>query len=127
MHLTARDGVASLFVAAAAVLFGLWTSGAAMAGVSVRVMTVIVFALGYLGCLADQRQMALVYGAGGQARAAPLGYVVLSSALGGLALVAGIIALVTASHVMLATLCATVVALWLLATVRHAMAATVRG
>lgn len=126
MRLTSRDGVATVFVVAAAVLFGLWATGAAMSGTSVRVMTIVVFALGYAGCLADQRQMAQVYGAKGAAKAAPLGYVLVSSAIGGLALVTGIIALVTASEAMLATLMVAVVALWLLATARHALTSPTR-
>lgn len=122
MRLTARDGIATLFVVAAAVMFALWGTGAAMAGMSVRVMTLVVFALGFAACLTDQRQMGVVYGAGKRSKAAPLNYVLASSAIGGLALVAGIIAMVTGSAVMLATLLAAVVALWLLATAWHALA-----
>lgn len=83
MRLTARDGIATLFVAAAAVVFILWTTGAAMAGLSTRVITVVVFALGWFACIADQRAMAAVYGANGGRRSAPLGYVVLTVACPG--------------------------------------------
>ncbi len=122
MRFTSRDGIATLFVVVAAAMFGLWVSGTAMTGISTRVMTVVVFALGWAACMADQRQMAAVYGADRSARAAPIGYVVTSSVLGGLALVTGIFALVTASELALAVLATAMVALWLLATARHALA-----
>ena len=71
MRLTWRDGLATLLVAAAAVLYALWAGGALIPGVSTRWMTVIAFAL--------------------------------------------------ASEAMLATLVAAMIALWLIATARHAL------
>ena len=47
MRLTWRDGLATLLVAAAAVLYALWAANALMPGVSTRWMTVIAFALGF--------------------------------------------------------------------------------
>jgi hypothetical protein len=121
MRLTWRDALATLFVVAAAALYGLWQAGAVAVGVSTRVLGAVVFGLGWAGCMSDQREMASVYGAGGHRRA-PMAYAVLASLLGVVALAAGIMTLVSVSEAMLAILVAATVALWLLATVRHAMA-----
>jgi len=53
MRLTWRDGMATLFVAAAVVVFALWQSETAMTEMSTRAMAVVVFALGWLGCTSD--------------------------------------------------------------------------
>ena len=121
MRLTWRDGVASLFVAAAAVLYGLWLTGTAMTGTSIRVLGAVVFAFGWLACTSNAAEMAVVYGAGCN-RHAPMAYVVPASLIGGVALVAGVMTLVTASEAMLAILVAATVALWAMSTVRHAIA-----
>jgi hypothetical protein len=63
MRLSWRDGLATLLVAAAAVLYALWAADALMPGVSTRWMTVITFALGVAACTANQRQLGEVYGA----------------------------------------------------------------
>ena len=123
MRLTCRDGPATVFVAAAAAIYIAWVTGAAMTGWSVRVTAAVVFALGFAACLTDQKQMAVVYRATGEGPRPPMAYVVLISALGGLALVAGVIALVTGSAAMLAMLTASMAGLWVLATARHALAA----
>jgi hypothetical protein len=64
--------------------------------------------------------MASVYGAEGQRRAAPIGYVVVMSLLGATALIAGVLTLAAGSEAMLATLAGAMLALWVLATIRHA-------
>jgi hypothetical protein len=121
MRLTWRDGLATLLVAAAAVLYALWAADALMAGVSTRWMTVIAFALGMAACTANQRELGEVYGATGEGRRPPGLYIVLATALGVVMLAAGILAFVLASEAMLATLVAGMVALWLIATSRHAL------
>jgi hypothetical protein len=63
MRLTIRDGVATLLVATATVVYILWVTGAAMAGWSARLTAAVVFALGFAACVTDQKQMAVVYGA----------------------------------------------------------------
>ena len=120
MRLTWRDGLATLLVAAAAVLYALWAADALMAGVSIRWMTVIAFALGMAACTANQRELGEVYGAREGPRPSGL-YVALATALGVVMLVAGILAFVLASEAMLATLVAAMIALWLIATGRHAL------
>jgi hypothetical protein len=120
MRLTWRDGTATLLVAAAAVLYALWATNALMAGVSTRWMTVIAFALGMAACTANQRELGEVYGAREGRRPSGL-YIALATALGVVMLVVGILAFVLASEAMLATLVAAMIALWLIATARHAL------
>ena len=122
MRLTIRDGLATLFVAAAALVYVPWVTGAAMTGWSVRVTAAVVFGLGWAACLTDQKQMAAVYGATRGGPRPPAAYVVPVSVIGALALASGVIALVTGSTAMLATLAASVAALWVLATARHTLA-----
>jgi hypothetical protein len=121
MRLTIRDGLATVFVAAAAAVYILWVTGAAMTGWSVRVTAAVVFVLGFAACVTDQKQMAAVYGASGEGPRPPTPYVVLASAIGALALVCGVMALVTSSAAMLATLAASMAGLWLAATARHVL------
>jgi len=122
MRLTIRDGLATLFVAAAAAAYVPWVTQTAMTGWSVRVTAAVVFGLGWAACLTDQKQMAVIYGASRAGPRPPAAYVVLVSAIGALALVTGVIALVTGSAAMLATLAASMAGLWVIATARHALA-----
>lgn len=69
--------------------------------------------------MSDRAEMAVVYGVGGRRRA-PMTYVVVASLLGFVALVAGIITLVSANETTLAILVATTVTLWAMSTARHA-------
>jgi hypothetical protein len=121
MRLTIRDGLATAVVAAAAAVYLLWVTGAAMTGWSVRVAAAVVFALGFAACVIDQNQMAVVYGATRDGRRPPAAYIVLASAIGALALLAGVLALVTGSTAMLTVLAASVGGLWVIATARHAL------
>jgi hypothetical protein len=125
MRLTWRDGMATLFVAAAVVVFALWRTDTAMTEMSTRVMAVMVFALGWLGCTSDAKRMSSVYTPGAEDRPSTP-YTVLVSLLGLAALVAGIWAIVAASETMLAVLIGAMVALWLVTTVRHAVVAAPR-
>ncbi len=119
MRLTWRDGLATLLVAAATLLFVLWTTGTALAGTSTRAVGAIVLALGFVGCTSDRAEMAGVYGADGRHRA-PMGYVVVASVLGTVALVAAVLAVAVGSEAMLATLVGAMIALWTMTTIRHA-------
>ena len=121
MRLTWRDGLTTLLVTAAAVLYALWAADALMPGVSIRWMTVIAFGLGVAACTANQRQLGELYGATRDAPRPSGFYVALATALGIVMLVAGILAFVLASEAMLAAVVATMVALWLIATGRHAL------
>ena len=121
MRLTIRDGLAALFVAAAAAVYIPWVTGAALTGWSVRVTAAVVFGLGWAACLTDQKQMAVVYGAARGGPRPSAAYAVLVSAIGALALVTGVVALVAGSAAMLATLAASMAGLWVIATARHTL------
>ena len=104
MSLTWKDGLATALVGAAAALYLLWVSDTTVAGLTgIRALTVAVFALGVGGCYAARSEMAAVYGAGGGPRP-PLLYVVLATILGGVTLVAGIVAFAGGGEAALATL-----------------------
>lgn len=121
MRLSIRDGLATVLVAAAAAVYLPWVTGAAMTAWSARTVAAVVFALGFVACLTDQKEMAVVYGASREGPRPSTAYVVLVSAIGALALAAGVIAMATGSAAMLATLAASMGGLWLIATVRHAL------
>jgi hypothetical protein len=121
MSLSWKDGLATAFVGAAVVLYMLSHDGTTIAGLSgPRALTVAIFGLGIGGCDTAKSHMQAVYGVGGGPRP-PLLYVVLVSALGGVTLVAGIVAIAGGGDAALATLTAAMVALWALATIRHSM------
>ena len=122
MRLTWRDGLATLLVAAAIMLYALWATGAAIESVSTRWMTVITFALGMAACTTNQGELGEIYTPAPGVPRPPAAYVTLATALGIVMLVAGIIAFVLASEMMLATLAVAMAGLWLLATGRHALA-----
>ena len=96
---------------------------AVMPGVSTRWMTVIAFALGMAACTANQRELGEVYGATREGPRVSGLYIALATVLGIVMLAAGILAFVLASKAMLATLVVAMVALWLIATGRHALTA----
>jgi hypothetical protein len=121
MRLTWRDGLTTLLVTAAAVLYALWAADALMPGVSTRWMTVIAFALGMAACTANQQQLGEAYGATRDGPRPSGPYIVLATALGIVMLVAGVLAFVLASETMLVTVVAAMVALWFIATGRHAL------
>lgn len=119
MSLTWKDGLATVFVGAGAVLYVLHLGGTAVAGLSgPQALSMAVFALGVAACYTTKSQMAQMYGVGDRPRP-PLAYVVLASVLGSVMLVAGIIAVVTGLTWALTTLLLAMVTLWALATIRH--------
>jgi hypothetical protein len=118
MRITWKDGLATLFVLVSAGLYGLWVSGVAAQGMGVRALAVVVFALGFAGCVSASSEMAEVFKAGAD-RTVPLGYQVLASLVGAVALVSGVLAMIRGSEPMLAAMVVATVALWLAATVRH--------
>jgi len=62
MRLTWKDGLASLFVGAAVVLYSLWLTETAVPDMSTRALALVVFGLGWAACTSNQAQMAIVYG-----------------------------------------------------------------
>jgi hypothetical protein len=121
MSLTWKDARTTLFVAGAVTVYALAVTGTAFQGMSIRVVTAIVFGLGIAACMSNGDQVAGVY-APGPERRVPMAYVVIVSTLGAAAIGAGVIAIVAANEAMLATLVAAVTALWVISTVRHAIA-----
>jgi hypothetical protein len=119
MRLTWKDALATVFVGAAAVLYVLWAGGATVAEPwAPRALGVAILGLGVGACYTAKSHMETVYGVNGGPRP-PLFYVVLVSVLGGVTLVAGIVAIATGGAAALATLTGAMVALWALATIRH--------
>jgi len=118
MRLTWRDASATLFVAAAVLLYALSVTGTAAGGWSTRTVGAVVFALGWLACMSADVET--VYARGEGARAARA-YAVAVSLLGAVALVAGVVTLVAASGAALAALVVAMAMLWALSTVRHAV------
>ncbi len=124
MSFTWKDGLATVFVGAAGVLYLLWAGGTTVSGLSgPRALTVVIFGLGVGGCYTAKSHMETVYGVGGRTRP-PLYYVVLASGLGAVALVAGVVAFASGGDAALATMTGAMVALWALATIRHSMSRT---
>jgi hypothetical protein len=118
MRLTWKDGLATVFVGLAVVLFVVWSAGAAVSGISGRGLVVAILLLGIAGCYTARSQFETFYGVNGTTRAT-LAYVVLVSVVGALATVAGIVAVIGGGTVAVTTLLLAMVVMWILATVRH--------
>jgi hypothetical protein len=115
MNLTWRDGIATVLVAAAAVVYGLWILGM-VDGLTAEAVAVIVLGLGFLAsALAVVPGFATLMG-GSKA------YMATASILGVAALVGGILTIVNGTEETLAVLVLSTLVLWGLATVRHATA-----
>lgn len=117
MQLTWRDGLATGFVFAGALLYGLWLTGVVPA--ESELIAAVVLALGLAASVT-----AVVYGVGAGLLRAPKVYLVVASLIGVAASVAGGIAVATGDEAMLATLVTATVLMWLLSTIRHATAQT---
>ena len=115
MRLTWKDAVSTVFMAAIVVIYVAFLNSTTEWLISsARGTAAAVLVLGIVGgcgmsAAAEQYQ-------GQRARA----YTSFASVLGATALVAGVIALITASTVALAILVVATLALWLVATARHA-------
>ncbi|HEX6074837.1 MAG TPA: hypothetical protein VFZ32_06180 [Micromonosporaceae bacterium] len=113
MRLTWRDGIATLATAAAVVFYGLWLTDTMAPNLSTRMAALVVFILGFAGCPTAASDLYT------RESRVPLWYTVAFSVVGFVALVAGVISVVFASEVMLATLVFAMVALWFAATLRR--------
>lgn len=120
-RLTFKDALATLFTLAAVLVYVLWATETAFTDTGTRTIALTVFALGFAGCMSNERSMASMY-AGGSDRTVSMTYVVTSTLIGFLALVAGLAAMLTGSEAMVATLVVATVTLWILSTVRHVVA-----
>lgn len=118
MRLNRTDVFATFAVGIGVLAYGLWLSGVGVPGLgSTRVVGAVVLGLGWLASA-----VAVVPNFDELIRTSKV-YLLVTSALGVAALIAGILVLVNASETMLALLVATTVAMWVLATIRHTLAA----
>ncbi|GAA2216197.1 hypothetical protein GCM10009850_116660 [Nonomuraea monospora] len=115
MRLTWKDALATVAAGVNVAVYVAFTQGADVPIVdSVRGATGTILLLGLVG--------------GCMLSAAPEeyerkgSYMAVASALGGIALLAGVVGLIAASELALAVLFYATIALWLMATVRHALA-----
>ena len=118
MRLTWRDGLATVFVGLAALMYSLWLAGISVLGLGARGIGGMVLGLGVAASIT-----AVVYGVGAGLLQASKVYLGISSLIGLVALVAGVITLISASEPMLDVLVVATVLLWVMATVRHALVA----
>lgn len=119
MRLPPRDWFATVVVALALAVAGLWAVDAAVPGLgSLRATGLVVLACGFAASAG-----AVVPGFEQLIRG-DRRYLVASSLFGVVALVAGILLLVTNEGIWLAVLAATTFVLWAMSTVRHVHAAT---
>jgi hypothetical protein len=121
MSLTWKDAVATLFMAAIVAVYVAFLNGTSLwLTSSARGTTCAVLVLGMVGGCA--------LGAAGQLYAGTQSqpqdpFTILATMAGMAALVAAVIGLITGGTVALAALVATTLALWLIATMRHALTA----
>ena len=117
MRLTWRDWMATSLVGAAVLLYALWLTGAEVFGISgAEAIAGTVLGLGLIASI-----VAVVYGVGADLLQASKVYLALTSLLGLIALVAGIVALVNGSEAMLAALVVATVLPWMASTARHSV------
>ena len=116
MKLTWKDATSTVFMAAIVVIYvAFLNSTTAWLISSARGTAGAVLVLGIVGGCGMSAAAEQYQGKRGRA------YTSFASVLGATALVAGVLALITASTVALAILVAATLALWLVATVRHAL------
>lgn len=116
MRLTWRDWTATILVAGAVLMYAVWWSEGEVLGMSsARTLGLIVLLLGLASSVT-----AVVFGVGEGLLQTNKLYLAVTSVLGLVALVAGIIVLVNDDEGMLAALVISTAALWLMSTVRHA-------
>ncbi|MGE5292715.1 MAG: hypothetical protein ACM3ML_37100 [Micromonosporaceae bacterium] len=121
MRLTWKDAVATLFVGAVVAVYVAFLTGTdAWLISSARGTTTAVLVLGFVGgCMLGAPADAYT---GAKSRSAQA-LTAVATVLGVVALTAAIVGLVTASTVALAVLFGATIALWVVATVRHAFTA----
>lgn len=109
-----RDRIATLYVAAATVAYGVWLAATEHpAEMSIRVMAGVVLALGFAASAT-----AVVPGFEELLHASKI-YLVMASLIGLTAFATGVVAVVGADELMLAVLVVCTVVLWVMATMRH--------
>jgi hypothetical protein len=118
MRLTWKDAVATLFMAAIVVVYAAFLNGTSAWLISTsRGTTAAVLVLGWIGGCALGGLAEAYTGARSPAARA---FTAIATVLGLAALTAAILGLITGGTVALAVLVAATIALWLVATIRHA-------
>jgi hypothetical protein len=118
MRASWKDGLATLLVFAAGLLYILWVTDSAFGAMTTRAVSVVVFALGFAACMSDVSRMTLAYGPRSAGRP-PTAYLVTATLVGVVALVAALGAVIAGSAAMLVTLVVTTGLLWVMATTAH--------
>jgi uncharacterized membrane protein YkgB len=116
MRMTWRDGLASVFVLVAVLVYGLWLADVEVFGLGARGIGVVVLGLGLASSV-----IAVVYGVGAGLMQANRRYLAVASLFGIIACVAGVATLLYANEPTLGVLVGSTVVLWAIATVRHAI------
>lgn len=116
MRMTWRDGLATVFVLIAVLVYALWLGGVEVFGLGVRGIGAVVLILGLAASV-----IAVVYGVGAGLLRAHIAYLAGASSIGLIASIAGVATLLNASEPMLTALVFATVALWAMATLRHAI------
>lgn len=115
MKLTWKDAAATTLTAGAVGLYGAFLAGTELPLVSApRALAGVVLVLGLGACALGGSDL--------QTNGRPSRWMIWLGTLGGVALLTGVITLITGSEVVLATLVGITVVLWLLATARHIFA-----
>jgi hypothetical protein len=118
MRIPMRDRIATVLVALAVIVYGLWATELAMPGMnSVRVTGLVVLGLGFVASAS-----AVVPGFDELLHGRRL-YLAGTSLIGLVAFAAGVVMLVRASEVALGVVMAAMIVLWIIATIHHSVLA----
>lgn len=120
MNLTTRDRVATLLVATATFIYGVWLTGF-VDGLTAASVAIVILALGFLASASAVVPGFAALLAGSRA------YLAVASVLGLVALGGGILTVANATEDTLALLVIATLVLWASATVRHATGHRRRG
>ena len=113
-----RDLVATVLVAAAAMIYLLWRLDLVPSGMSgVRATGAFILALGFAA------SATAVVPTFGQLLRGSRAYLAVTSILGLLALIAGVVMLVSSNETAMGVVMVTMVAMWLIATIHHSLLA----
>jgi uncharacterized membrane protein YqgA involved in biofilm formation len=118
MRLSKRDAVASGLVAVAGLLYILWMAGSPLPNMGgTRATGIVVLALGFVA------SATAVVPSFNQLLHGNKVYLVVTSLIGAVAAVSGVLMLVDQSRTGLAVVIVSMVALWLIATIHHSLLA----
>ena len=115
MSMSLRDRIATLLVATAALIYGLWLTGP-LSGLSAGAVAMLVLALGFIASAS-----AVIPGFAALIKGSKT-YLVSASIGGVIALVCGVLTVSQATDQTLAILVVATIGLWAAATVRHVTA-----